>query len=51
VDCYDETEYLMGSAKNHENLLKSIQNVKDGKNLITVPIEEIERLISETDNI
>ncbi|MBM2817184.1 MAG: hypothetical protein HW421_3946 [Ignavibacteria bacterium] len=51
VENFDETDYLMRSPKNREYLLKSIQNVKEGKNLITVPIEEIERQISETDNI
>ena len=51
VENFDETEYLMRSPKNHEFLLRSIENVKKGENIITVPIEEMERLISERDNI
>ena len=51
IESYDETEYLMRLPKNREFLLKAIDNVENGGKLITVPIEEIERLINETNNI
>jgi len=51
IENYDETEYLMKSPKNREILLKSIKNIDNEQNLVELPIEEIERMINETDNI
>ncbi len=36
----DETEYLMSSPANHAHLMKAIQHVKDGKELIHVNLED-----------
>ena len=35
----DETDYLLSSAANRERLLKAIENVEKGENLIEVDIE------------
>ncbi len=40
---FDETEYLLRSPKNKEILIQRIKDVEEGKNLIEVPIEEIEK--------
>ena len=37
---FDETEYLMRSPSNREHLLKAIENVKEGKNIITFKTAE-----------
>ncbi len=42
---YDETEYLLRSPKNKEILLQRIKEVEEGKDLLTVPIEEIEKIL------
>jgi len=42
VSEYDETEYLLRSEANKKRLLESWQNVKEGKNLITVDLEELD---------
>ena len=42
---FDETEYLLRSPKNKEILLQRIKDVEEGKNLIEVPIEEIEKVL------
>jgi hypothetical protein len=51
IEDYDETEYLMKSAANRDFLLKGIKNVEEGRNLISINIQEIEKLIDETNNI
>ncbi|MBC8204602.1 hypothetical protein ISS30_09800 [bacterium] len=38
----DETEYLMKSEANKKRLLESLKNVKEGKNLITVDLEDLD---------
>jgi hypothetical protein len=45
VKALNETEYLLGSPKNKEILLKRIMNVKEGKNLKEFSIEEFENII------
>lgn len=50
VEDYDETEYLMKSTANRDFLLRGIKNVEEGKNLISINIQEIEKLIDETSN-
>ena len=51
IEEYDETEYLLRSPKNRRKLLKSIENVKKSKNLITVPIDDIQKVADENDSI
>lgn len=38
----DETEYLFSSEANKKRLLESLQNAKEGKNLIDVDIEDLD---------
>ena len=38
----DETDYLLQSPVNKERLLKAIQNVNRGENLVTISLEDIE---------
>jgi hypothetical protein len=40
-DGLDETEYLMRSPANRDYLLRAIQDVNEGKNLIKVPMEDL----------
>lgn len=40
----DETEYLMSTNANREYLLKAIAEVNAGKNLVSVPIEDLDDL-------
>jgi antitoxin YefM len=42
---YDETDYLLRSPKNKEILLERINDVKNGKNLTTLSVEEFEKLL------
>lgn len=49
VECYDETEYLMRSPKNHEHLMRAIRNANNNENLIEVPFEDILRVANEED--
>ena len=37
---FDETEYLLRSPANREHLYKAIENVKEGKNIITFETAE-----------
>lgn len=37
----DETQYLMRSEANHKRLLEAIQDVKEGKNLMTVDLQKL----------
>ncbi|MBI3194346.1 MAG: hypothetical protein HYZ34_07770 [Ignavibacteriae bacterium] len=41
VNEIDETEYLFRSPANKKHLLKAIEDVEQGKNLIQVPLEEL----------
>jgi hypothetical protein len=36
----DDTEYLLSSRANREHLLRAMKNVKEGTNLVSVPIEQ-----------
>jgi antitoxin YefM len=38
----DETAYLLRSPANRERLLKAIENVAQGRNLVTVPLDELQ---------
>jgi hypothetical protein len=44
----DDTEYLMRNEASSSALLKSIQNVREGKNLITYTPEEWDTFVKET---
>jgi hypothetical protein len=44
----DDTEYLLRNEASRSALLKSIQNVKEGKNLITYTPEEWDKYVAET---
>ncbi len=38
----DETSYLLRSPANRERLLKAIENVSLNRNLVTVPLDELQ---------
>jgi antitoxin YefM len=38
----DETAYLLRSPANRERLLKAIENVAHERNLVTVPLDELQ---------
>lgn len=38
----DETSYLLRSPANREKLLKAIENVSLNRNLVTVPLDELQ---------
>jgi antitoxin YefM len=40
-DVQDETEYLLSSIANKEHLLKSVAEIKNKENLVTVNMEEL----------
>lgn len=40
----DETEYLMSSPANHAYLLKAIAEVNAAKNLVSIPLEDLDNL-------
>ena len=42
VSDIDETNYLLQSPANKERLLKAIENVKQGENLVTISLENRE---------
>ena len=42
VSDIDETDYLLQSPANKERLLKAIENVKRGENLVAISLEELE---------
>ena len=42
VSDMDETDYLLQSPANKERLLKAIQNVNRGENLVTISLENLE---------
>lgn len=42
VSDMDETDYLLQSPANKEKLLKAIENVKRGENLVTISLENLE---------
>jgi antitoxin YefM len=42
VSDIDETDYLLQSPANKERLLKAIQNVKRGENLVAISLEDLE---------
>ena len=37
----DETAYLLSSEANRERLLKAIENVEKGENLVTIGVDEL----------
>ena len=41
----DETEYLLGNAANREHLLKAVDDMKHGRNVHTMSIEDMESMI------
>jgi antitoxin YefM len=41
VSPIDETDYLLRSLANKQKLLNAIENVKQGKNLVEVNLEEL----------
>jgi hypothetical protein len=41
----ESTEYLFGDAKRREYLLKLINEVERGENLVTVPMEKLEKML------
>jgi antitoxin YefM len=42
VSDMDKTDYLLQSPANKERLLKAIENVKRGENLVTISLENLE---------
>ena len=42
VSSVDETEYLLSNPANREHLLRAIKNVEEGRNLITVQLEDLQ---------
>jgi antitoxin YefM len=42
VSDMDETDYLLQSPANKERLLKAIQNVNRGENLVAISLENLE---------
>jgi hypothetical protein len=42
----DDTEYLMSSPTNKERLLDSIENIKKGKNLTEINLEDLKSLVN-----
>jgi hypothetical protein len=49
VESYDETEYLMKSKRNHEHLVRAINNANNNINLIEVPFDDILKAAGEED--
>ena len=41
----DETEYLLSNEANREHLLQAVEDIKHGRNLHTISIEEMESMI------
>ncbi|WP_293333202.1 hypothetical protein [Microcoleus sp. CAWBG58] len=39
---FDETAYLLKSESNKNRLLKAVENVKDGQNLVEVNLQDLE---------
>lgn len=44
----DDTEYLMSNETTHKEILQSIKNVREGKNLTTYTPEEWDIFVKET---
>jgi antitoxin YefM len=42
VSSVDETEYLLNHPANREHLLRAMKNAEEGKNLITVNLEDLQ---------
>lgn len=38
----DETDYLLSSPANKEHLLKALDDIRNHRNMVTVPLESIE---------
>ena len=38
----DETEYLLSSPANAEHLLQGLEDIKNNKNLVSMPLDDIE---------
>ncbi|TAL68104.1 MAG: hypothetical protein EPN82_11960 [Bacteroidetes bacterium] len=49
IEHLDETEYLMKSGKNHEHLMRGINDARNHSNLIEVPYEDILKTANEKD--
>jgi len=45
VESHDETEYLSRSSRNHKMLIERMKYVDEGKDLIEVKNEEIEKML------
>ncbi len=45
VESHDETEYLSRSQRNHKMLIERMKYVDEGKDLIEVKNEEIEKML------
>ena len=43
----DETAYLMSTEANRRRLLQAIENVKNGTNLITVNLDDLEKVLED----
>ena len=41
----DETEYLLSNEANREHLLKAVNDIKNGQNVHTISIEDMESMI------
>ena len=41
----DETEYLLSNEANREHLLRAVEDIKQGRNLHTMSLEEMESMI------
>jgi len=42
----DETEYLLSNETNRAHLLRAVEDIKNGRNVYTMSIEEMEAMIS-----
>jgi antitoxin YefM len=39
---FDETEYLLNSESNKNRLLRAVENIKEGQNLVEVNLQDLE---------
>jgi hypothetical protein len=45
IEEYDDTEYLMKSGRNKEELLDRLQYIAEGREMVRVSIEELDKML------